>query len=222
MSNNALTLNNILAVGVCPIDLFVGDLAEAERSVGMLLDCLAKHALTLWNPVGGYYKGALLLARGDVAGLAVVRTALDQLRNANFVRFYTPCLDTLAKGLGAAGQVDEAHIAIDEALERASRDEEHWCLPELLRIKGELVQLDQPANTTGTAEGYLQQALAEARRQGALSWELRTATSLAKLWHGNGKTAEATELLSGVYGRFTEGFETSDLRAARALIDDLA
>jgi predicted ATPase len=221
MSNNALTLNNVLAVGVCPIDLYVGDLVEAERSVAALLDCLAKHAFTLWNPVGSYYKGALLLARGDVAGLAVVRTALDQLRNVNFVRFYTGCLETLAKGLGAAGQLAEAHIAIDQALAQADSSEERWCLPELLRIKGELVQLDRPANASGTAEDYFHQALDSARQQGALSWELRTATSLAGLWRGEGKIAAARELLSGVYARFTEGFDTLDLRTARALIDEL-
>jgi predicted ATPase len=64
-------------------------------------------------------------------------------------------------------------------------------------------------------------ALEEARRQEALSWELRAATSLAALWHANGKTAEAHELLSGVYGRFTEGFETHDLKKARGLLDQM-
>lgn len=221
MSNNALVLNNILAIGVCPVDLLVGDLVEAERSVAMLLDCLAKHALTLWNPVGSYFKGALLLARGDVAGLVILQAALVQLRSVNFVRWYTPCLDALAKGLGAAGQVAEAHIAIDEAFERSNRDEERWCMPELLRIKGELVRLDGSENAAGMAEDYFQQALDWARRQGALSWELRAAMSLTKLWHQDGKTAEADELLSAVYDRFTEGFETSDLRTARALMETL-
>jgi predicted ATPase/DNA-binding winged helix-turn-helix (wHTH) protein len=220
-TNNALVLNNILAVAACPIALLVGDLAEAERSIAKLQECTKKYAFTVWAPVSSYFKGALLSAHGDVAGLAVLRTALHQLRNVNFVRWYAPCLETLARGLGAAGQVDEAHAAIDEALERSNRDEERWCQPELLRIKGELLQLDRPANAAGTAEGHFQQALDEARRQEALSWELRAATSLARLWRDDGKIAEAVGLLSGVYDRFTEGFDTADLKAARALLGEM-
>jgi predicted ATPase len=120
--------------------------------------------------------------------------------------------------LVAAGQVTEAHIAIDEALERCDRTGERWCLPELLRIKGEVLRLDRADEK---AEGYFQQALDRARRQGALSWELRAAISLAKLWHQNGKTAEAHDQLAAVYDRFTEGFDTADLKTARALMSEL-
>jgi predicted ATPase len=93
-------------------------------------------------------------------------------------------------------------------------------MPELLRIKGELVLSDGAAAATETAESFFLQALDWARRQGALSWELRTATSLAKLWHQDGKMSEANDLLSAVYQRFDEGFDTSDLIAARALMDE--
>ena len=94
-------------------------------------------------------------------------------------------------------------------------------MAELLRIKGEICRLGESADAAREAGGYFRQALDWARRQGALSWELRAATSLAKLWHHNDKTADADKLLSSVYDRFTEGFETSDLKAARALIDVL-
>jgi predicted ATPase len=114
----------------------------------------------------------------------------------------------------------EAHIAIDEALERSDRNEERWCMPELLRIKGELVLSNGPAAAAETAESFFLQAVDWARRQVALSWELRTATSLAKLWHQDGKTSEANDLLSAVYQRFDEGFDTSDLITARALMDE--
>ena len=97
-----------------------------------------------------------------------------------------------------------------EALDLSERGGERWCLPELLRIKGELLQ----------SEDHCRQALDLAHRQGALSWELRAATSLARLWKQGGKTAEAIELLTSVYDRFTEGFETADLRTAYALIDE--
>jgi predicted ATPase len=116
----------------------------------------------------------------------------------------------------------KAHMAIDEALERAESNEEHWCMAELLRIKGDLFRLDGSAGADGMAEDYLLQALDWARRQEALSWELRAALSLAKLWHQDGKTAEADEVLSAVYNRFTEGFETPDLRSASAMLQSLA
>ena len=111
---------------------------------------------------------------------------------------------------------------IDEALELVDRTGERWCLPELLRIKGELLRLAQDDNPTEKAEECFLEALAEARRQEALSWELRAATSLARLWRDEGKSAAAHALLSSVYDRFTEGFDTLDLRTARALIDELS
>ena len=83
------------------------------------------------------------------------------------------------QGLGVAGQTAEARIAIDKALERADANEERWCMPELLRIKGELLRLDGSADSSEAAEDYFHQSLAEARRQQALSWKLRAATPAA-------------------------------------------
>jgi predicted ATPase len=123
--------------------------------------------------------------------------------------------------MAAAGQTAEARITIDEALERCERSEGRWCLPELLRIKGELLRLDGSATAVRAAEDHYLQALEWARRQEALSWELRAATSLAELWHGQGKPADAHQLLSSVYNRFSEGLETADLKTARALINEL-
>jgi predicted ATPase len=219
-TNHALTLCNALAHSACPIALYVGDLAAAERSVTTLLEHSAKHALAVWNALGRCLKGSLLLARGDIVGLALLRSALDRLREVRFSVRYTAFLGTLAQGMAAAGQTVDARMAIDEALDRCERSEERWCLPELLRIKGEILRLEGTADAIEAAEDHFKQALEWARRQEALSWELRAATSLADLWHRRGKTGEADQLLSAVYSRFTEGFETADLRAARALIDE--
>jgi predicted ATPase len=219
MLNNAMLLANSLAVMGCPIALYVGDLAEAERLVAMLLDCSVKHALSPWHALAQCLKGTLLIARNDPTGLTVLRTGLARMREAGFTFRYTISLAALAQGLGAFGQVAEALTAIDEALDRADRHEERWCLPELLRIKGELLRLDP--QTDGSAEACFRDALDEARRQQALSWELRAATSLAKLWREDGKIAEAKKLLTGVYDRFTEGFDTADLRTACAVIGEL-
>jgi predicted ATPase len=94
-------------------------------------------------------------------------------------------------------------------------------LAELLRVKGELLPLRGEPGAAATAEGHFRQALDLARQQGALSWELRAATSLTRLWRSEARNEEALELLPSVYDRFTEGFTTADLKAAKALIKEL-
>jgi predicted ATPase len=110
-------------------------------------------------------------------------------------------------------------VTIDEALARSEHNEERWCLAELLRIKGELILLEGAAKAAIAAEDLFLQALDWAHRQGALSWELRAATSLARLRLQQDRTAEARGFLTPVYDRFTEGFETADLKAAKALLN---
>jgi predicted ATPase len=118
--------------------------------------------------------------------------------------------------------VEQGLVAIDEALEQSERTEAGWCMAELLRIKGGLVLQEGGPNSAEAAEGHFLEALDWARRQGALSWELRTATSLSRLWHNQGRTQEAHRLLAQIYDRFTEGSATADLRAAKALISEIS
>jgi hypothetical protein len=216
--DSGILLCTTYALMACPVALYVGDLTTAESWAASLLDLAAKYSLSALNARGRALRGMLLLERGDVAGLTLLQDALAWLNTARITLQDPAFLGALARGLGATGRMPEAQIVIGEALERSDRNEELWCRPELFRIKGELARLGGSAGEV--AEDYFEQALDWARRQGALSWELRAATSLAKLWREDGKTAEADELLSAVYNRFTEGFETSDLRAARALIDE--
>jgi predicted ATPase len=110
---------------------------------------------------------------------------------------------------------------IDDALAHSERNEERWCFAELLRIKGQLLLMEGTQNTAVTAEGLFLKAIDWARRQGARSWELRAATSLASLWRDQERTEEARELLAPLYGQFTEGFDTTDLKTAKALVDYL-
>jgi predicted ATPase/DNA-binding winged helix-turn-helix (wHTH) protein len=221
-TGNALSLCTALAHAACPIALHVGDLAAAEQLLATLLEYSAKHPLTLWDALGRCLKGTLLLARGDFAGLALLRIALNWLREARFGYYDAIFLGTLAQGMAAAGETAEARTTIDEALERCERTEGRWCLPELLRIKGELLWLNGTDAALGAAEENFLRALEWARGQQALSWELRAARSLAELWHECGKSKEAHQLLSSVYNRFNEGFETADLKSARLLIDVFA
>jgi len=103
----------------------------------------------------------------------------------------------------------------------AERRGEHWLDAELLRIKGKLLLHETTINEDAAQSSFLQ-ALEIARAQGARSLELRAATPLARLWHNQGKSVEARDLLAPVYGWFTEGFGTADLKEAKALLDELS
>jgi predicted ATPase len=210
--DHTVSLCYALSAAACSVPLFVGDLAAAERSVAMLLDHSAKHVLALWHAWARCLEGALFIKRGDVeTGMRLLRTALDELRESEFALPYTVFLGALAEGLAGVGQVIQGIAAIDEALARSARDEERWCVAELLRIKGELVLREGTADAAVVAEDHFRQALDRAREQGALSWELRAATSLARLWRDQNRTKAACDILTPVYDRFTEGFETTDL-----------
>ena len=201
--------------GVCPIALYTGDLATLERSLAMLLDHATRHALSLWHAHGRKIQGLFLIKRGDVdAEARVLRPAFEELREARFALHHTGFLSALAEGLGSAGRVTEGLAAIDEAIERSERTEERWCIAEVLRVKGELLLLQGAPNAVADAEALFLQALDWARRQELLSWELRGATSLARLFHQQGRTSQARKLLAPIYDRFTEGFGIADLIAA--------
>jgi len=222
-SDHAISLCYALARAACPVALWVGDLATAECYVSMLLDHSAKLAMAVWQAEGHCFNGMLLMRRGrDDTGLRLLRTALDELRETGSILRDPAFLCALAEGLTDTGRVGEGLAAVEEALERSGGSEERWCVAELLRVKGQLVLLGNAPNATAVAEDHFRQALDWARRQGALSWELRAATSLARMWRNQGRSKEARELLAPVYDRFTEGFETADLKASRALLDELA
>jgi predicted ATPase/DNA-binding winged helix-turn-helix (wHTH) protein len=220
--DHTVSLCYALSAAACSIPLLVGDLAAAERSVAMLLDHSAKHVLALWHAWARCLEGALFIRRGDVEpGLRLLRTALDELRESEFALSYTVFFGALAEALAGVGQVTQGIVAIDEALARSEGGEERWCVAELLRVKGDLVLIAGAPDAAAVAEDYFRQALDWARRQGALSWELRAATSLARMWRDQNRTNAAREILAAVYDRFTEGFETADLRAAKLLLDGL-
>jgi predicted ATPase len=220
-TDHAISLGHALLVAACPIALWIGDLAAAEYHVEMLLDLSTRHALARWRAFGLGYQGMLVIRRGDLStGLRLLRAAFNEPAGAGSV----PRLIALpmAEALGRAGQIADGLPAIEEAIMRSERTEERWLIAELLRIKGGLLLLQDAPGAAAAAEGQFRQALDWARRQGALSWELRAATSLARLWRDQHRVTEARALLGPVYGRFAEGFATADLREARSLLEQLA
>ena len=135
--------------------------------------------------------------------------------------FWLPIwLSELAEAHAELGQLDDAWRCIDEAIVAVERTKERWPEAEVDRIAGEIA-LRLPEPDVAKAEVYFERALAVARKQQAKSWELRAAMSMARLWRDQGKPQQARELLAPVYGWFTEGFDTLDLKEAKALLEEL-
>jgi predicted ATPase/DNA-binding winged helix-turn-helix (wHTH) protein len=222
-ANHVVSLCHALSFAACPIALWVGDLVTAERYVGMQLDNSKRHALARMYAAARRFQGVLLVNQGDVTnGLRLLHASLNELREeANIstsFRFLTT-MGQIAEALGHAGQVADGLAAIEKAMTVAGRIEERWAIFELLRVKGELLLMQGGSGAAAVAEGLFRQALDWACGHGALSWELRAATSLARLLQGQGRSADALALLQPVYDRFTEGFDTADLKAAKAFLD---
>ena len=161
------------------------------------------------------------MQRGDPDnGLRLLRAGFEEPGAAGSVpQFFT---FSLGEALGRTGQIADGLSMIEEAIVRSERSEERWAIAEILRIKGELLLLQDAPGAAAAAEDHFRQALDWARKQGALSWELRTATSLARLCHDQGRSADATAFLRPVYEQFIEGFATADLKAAKKLLDRLS
>jgi predicted ATPase/DNA-binding winged helix-turn-helix (wHTH) protein len=222
-TEHAISFSYALHRAACPVALWNGDLAAAGHYADMLLDHAKRHTLVHWQLYGWGYQGAVAIRRGDVAaGLRLLRWCYEELGETGITapRFMRFAAVDMAEGLAKTGQIADALDAINDAIARAERTEELWQFPELLRVKGELVLL-QGAPQATAAEDDFRQALDWARRQGALSWELRAAASLTRLLYDQGRSAEAGALLQPVYDCFTEGFDTIDLKAAKALLDAL-
>jgi predicted ATPase/DNA-binding winged helix-turn-helix (wHTH) protein len=220
--DHAMSLCYALADAAAPIALRIGDGASAHRFIMMLLDQSTRHGLALLHAWGRCLKGVKLSNDGDpVEGATLLRSGLDEFREVGFALRYTSFLGELALAQSRIGQLREALGSIEEAIELSEQKQERWCIAELLRVKGELLRQMAKPDIVETAEACFRQALDCARLQGALSWEVNAAAGMARLWHEQGRTTDARELLAPIYGRFTEGFASPDLKAARELIDAL-
>ena len=192
--------------------LWCGDHETTEDILERLIAHAERYGLTPYQAVGLGLKGELLVRSGNVVpGTELLHRALDILNKEQHSIQLTTFKTALAEAQCALGQFDRSLKSIDEALSVVNSCDR----PEMLRVKGNILA----AMNMPEAETWLRDSLFEAQFQHALGWELRTAVSLARLMVARGELQPARELLAGVYARFTEGFETSDLSDAMLMLD---
>ncbi len=218
-TGHSLSLCYALALAACPIALWVGNLAAAAHYTEVLINHSNKNNLKLWNAFGSRFSRVVAIRNGDLdTGLQHLDTELDEVPEADFRFRFLTGLGQLVEALAEAGRIIEGHALLEAAIKQF----EPGCYtPELLRLKGELFLLESPPASAEAAKELFRQALDLARRQEALSWELRAATSLARLLLSEDCPVDAIACLQVIYDRFTEGFRTADLIAAKQLLDEL-
>jgi hypothetical protein len=213
----------MLCIAGSPVALWVGDLLAADHYAGMLHDHAKRHVLGRWEPYGRCYEAAVALRCGDVnTGLNMLRACFEELGSNGIAapRFLRFAAIPMADALGQTGRVSNGLAVIDDAIGRAEHTRELWEFPEM-RVRGELLLLQGAFQNAGAAENCFRRAVDMACRQGALSWELRSAMSLARLLHDPERPHDALAVLQPVFGRFAEGFDTADLKQAKALLGSI-
>ena len=183
--------------------IWMGDVPEARRLIAMLLGQSRQHSLAYWQFWGRCLEAGLARNAGEL------KAAREAMNHPLCTPLHQESLATFQEALATPASVVRAQTGLAG-----------WCEAELLRIKAETL-LRENGGHESAAEELLQQSLDTARRQGALSWELRTATSLARLWHDQRRTSAAHDLLASVRAQFTEGFGTRDLVNATMLLEDM-
>jgi predicted ATPase/DNA-binding winged helix-turn-helix (wHTH) protein len=201
--------------------LWTGDLERSSHLIESLIEYAGRHSLAPYRAIGDALKGELAIARGEVdMGIKLLREALKTLHSKRHNLFLTEFACALTEGLRKAGHFEEALLTINGAISRATSSGATYDMPELLRLKAEVLAQVQHENRTAALE-CVEESLKLARERSALAYELRSATTLARLLFESGRRGEARNILEPVHGRFTEGFETTDLRDAQALLVSL-
>ena len=175
-----------------------------------------------WKAVGTVLKGNLFAVTGrTLDAIQEITSGLTAFRSTGATLYVPSWLPYLARAYADLGEIDDAWRCIGEATAAIEMTKQRWCEAEVNRVAGEIT-LTSPEPDAAKAEAYFERALAVARQQRAKSWELRAAMSMTRLWRDQGKPQQARDLLNPVYGWFTEGFDTHDLKEAKALLDTLA
>jgi predicted ATPase/DNA-binding winged helix-turn-helix (wHTH) protein len=221
-NGHPLTFCSVLGQSACPIALLAGDFETAKRHATALLEHTERYEIRLWRLWAGAFRAAVLAKAGDTeTALPLLRSELDRAGDARLLPRFLLLHGELAICLGNANEVRQGLEVVEDALARCNRRQEQWYVPELLRIKGELILKDGKRSPMSSAEGCFGEALELAEQQGALFWKLRTTIGLARLRIGQDRQAEARRLLGSALGSFVDGVQTADMREARTLLDSL-
>jgi predicted ATPase len=201
---------------------FCGNYATARALCYELVALAHEKRASFWEAQAMSYRSCLLALTGEAAdAVHMITSALSAYHSTAATVFMPWYLSTLARAYAKLGQFDDAWRCVREALTTVETTKERWFEPEVHRFGGEIA-LMLPQGDAAEAEAYFERAFVVARQQQAKSWELRAAMSLARLWRDQGNPPQARELLAPVYGWFTEGFDTRDLKEAKALLEELA
>ncbi|WP_218823276.1 ATP-binding protein [Inquilinus limosus] len=216
--DHAVSYTHSLAMAAIPVSLWCGLLDLAQEQVTKLVEKLALHQIDTWPPSARFYQAAIDAARGDANGVERMHRAIGELAACNLRTHFPMRLAMLAEAALVHDRLDLARPSIAEALEYADQREERWCSAELLRVLGLVRGRDGDAPGAGRA---FEEAVRVAQQSGALSFELRAATSHAKLALQTGRSDAALAQLAAAYQRFDSSFHSTDVVAARKLLESL-
>ena len=199
-----------------------GDYATAATLVEELAALADEKKSAYWKSMAVAMQGQLFILTGRFSdAVHLLSSGVEQARATGATVLAPSHLAHLALAYAELGQLSDAWRCIDTAISMVEKTKATYSEAEVNRLAGEIA-LNSPQQDVAKAEAYFERALTVARQQQAKSWELRAAMSLARLWRDQGKVQQARELLAPVFGWFTEGFDTRDLKEAKALLEELA
>ncbi|ADG10864.1 ATP-binding protein [Caulobacter segnis] len=217
-SNYAVSLCYALVHGSLPVALYVRDYVAAQSVLSRALRHAERHGLVIWSAMAACVRARLDLYLDRPIDLESYRQTLAVVRESGFRMRYPNYLTNYGEALARQVDLRSGLAAIDEAMAVSEANGQVVGIPEMLRIKGNVLRRGSAAQADQAVECYLR-SIALARRDGALSWELRSAATLVAFWRSRGGDDEAEATLAMALERFTEGFDSGDLRRARALVD---
>ena len=214
---------SMYALVVTPfVHFHCGDYTAANVQLDEALQLATDKDAVFWKAWGMMQRGCVLTLTGEPAdAVKTINSGNAAWRSTGSTLYLPLYLTYLARAFAMNGQLDDAQRCIGEALTAVETTGENWAEAELNRAAGEIALLEREPDPA-KAETFFWRGLAIARQQQAKSWELRAAMSLARLWRDQGKVQQARELLAPVYGWFTEGVDTRDLKDAKTLLEQLA
>lgn len=199
--------------------LHLRDYETGKRQMDEGMDHAAKHGITFWRgsvQAGQYARWRLYM--GQLVDLAEMRIVLESMRERGSRMYYPHLLTNYGEAVARQNDLQEGLAAIDEAIALCQTTGQIVVIPEILRIKGNVIAWQDPPGWRLAADCF-QQSIDQARRDGTLAWEIRSASSLVKLTRRHGGDRNAEDGLERAYGRFSEGFDSGDLRRAKALME---